>query len=96
MVNKYLETEAIVRMDWPSRSPDLNPIKHAWDMLQLAISNRQRLPDIRGKLIKASHEEWQRIPQMSLRRLIRSMPRHCCAVIQAHGVLTMNSYGYNK
>jgi len=25
-------------MDWPAMSPDLNPIEHAWDMLQKAIS----------------------------------------------------------
>ena len=83
-MNQYLETETIVRMDWPSRSLDLNPIEHAWDMLQRAISNRHRLPDTRGELIQALHEEWQRILQMSLRRLIRSMPRRCRAVIQAH------------
>ena len=89
VVNQYLETETIVRMDWPSRSPDFfssswcrgwlplllvvlpvlswllyfNPIEHACDMLQRAISNRHRLPDTRGKLIQALHEEWQRIPK---------------------------------
>ena len=85
VVNQYLERETIVRMDWPSRSPDLNPIEHAWDLLQRAICSRIRLHNTRNKLVQALNEEWQRIPRMSLRRLIRSMPRRCRAVVQTRG-----------
>ena len=28
VVDQYLEQEGIERMDWPAKSPDLNPIKH--------------------------------------------------------------------
>ena len=44
ITNRNLEQAAIVRLDWPARSPDLNPIEHAWDMLQKAISSRQVQP----------------------------------------------------
>ena len=40
VADAYLEREPIERMDWPARSPDLNPIEHAWDMLQCAVSAR--------------------------------------------------------
>ena len=42
VVDQYLEQEGIERMNWPVRSPDPNPIEHAWDMLQRRISARDR------------------------------------------------------
>ena len=84
ITNRNLEQAAIVRLDWPVRSPDLNPIEHAWDMLQKAISSRQVQPatvrELREALI-----EWAQLPQHKLRRLIGSMRRQCQAVINAHG-----------
>ena len=44
VTNAYLERKTVVRMDWPARSPDLNPIDHAWDILQQAISARHVQP----------------------------------------------------
>ena len=55
---RYLEQAAIVRLDWPARSPDLNPIEHAWDMLQKAISSRQVQPATVREIREALIEEW--------------------------------------
>ena len=44
ITDQYLEQATIVRMEWPARSPDLNPIEHAWDMLQTAVSSRPVQP----------------------------------------------------
>ena len=85
VVTDYLETETIERMDWPSLSPDLNPIEHAWDKLQQAVSARPVLPRNREELSAALVEEWNQLPQIFFRRLIRSMQRRCRAVIQARG-----------
>jgi hypothetical protein len=85
VVTDYLENETIERMEWPSCSPDMNPIEHAWDILQKAVSTRPILPNNRQELSVALIEEWTRLPQLCFRRLIRSMQRSCRAVIRARG-----------
>ena len=44
VVEDYLQQETTVRMDWPARSPGLNPIEHVWNMLQVAIVRRPVQP----------------------------------------------------
>ncbi|GFX90302.1 DDE_3 domain-containing protein [Trichonephila clavipes] len=39
-VKEYLESEDIHRLDRAARSPDLNPIDHAWDALGNVFANR--------------------------------------------------------
>ena len=76
ITDQYLEQATIVRMEWPARSPDLNPIEHAWDMLQTAVSSRPVQPASVQELRQALLEEWDQIPQYKIRRLISSMRRH--------------------
>ncbi|GFW95765.1 transposable element Tcb1 transposase [Trichonephila clavipes] len=41
---QLLESEDIERMDWPARSPDLNPIEHVWDFLNRRLAARTLPP----------------------------------------------------
>ena len=77
VVDQYLEQEGIVRMDWPAKSPDLNPIEHAWHILQCRKSARDRQPRTVRELTNMLSGEWLRIPVADIRRLILSFPRRC-------------------
>ncbi|GFT32339.1 hypothetical protein TNCV_4483771 [Trichonephila clavipes] len=41
---QLLESDDIERMDWPARSPDLNPIDHVWDFLGRRLAARTLPP----------------------------------------------------
>ncbi|CAF4937392.1 unnamed protein product [Pieris macdunnoughi] len=85
ITSDYLRQQEIRVMEWPSMSPDLNPIEHIWDLLDRRIRKRPIAPQALQQLTEALIEEWERIPQEDIRRIIRSMPRRCQAVIRAHG-----------
>uniref|UniRef100_A0A8C4SSF1 Transposase n=1 Tax=Erpetoichthys calabaricus TaxID=27687 RepID=A0A8C4SSF1_ERPCA len=82
---QFLEDEGIDTIDWPPRSSDLNPIEHLWDIMFRSIRRRQVAPQTVQELSDALVQIWEEIPQDTIRRLIRSMPRRCQACIQACG-----------
>jgi hypothetical protein len=84
-LNQYFEAETIERMKWPAKSPDLNPIEYFWDVLQMQIQQQGPAPCNTTKLEVALLEEWDLIPQRTIRSLIRSFLRRSRAVIQARG-----------
>ncbi|GFX37199.1 transposable element Tc3 transposase [Trichonephila clavipes] len=85
IVDEYLQSEDITRMDWTAYSPDLNPIEHVWDMLGRRIAARQPPPTCLPELRKALLDEWCNIPQDQIDHLILSVPRRCKACIASSG-----------
>ncbi|KAI3375941.1 hypothetical protein L3Q82_016357, partial [Scortum barcoo] len=45
--------EGIDAMDWPTRSPDLNPIEHIWDIMSRSIHQRHVAPQTVQELADA-------------------------------------------
>ncbi|GFV20284.1 transposable element Tc3 transposase [Trichonephila clavipes] len=59
---QLLESEDIERMDWPARSPDLNPIEYVWDFLGRRLAARTLPPVTIRELRLALHDEWAAMP----------------------------------
>ncbi|KAI3352159.1 hypothetical protein L3Q82_020970 [Scortum barcoo] len=50
---QFLQDEGIDAMDWPARSPDLNPIEHIWDIMSRSIHQRHVAPQTVQELVDA-------------------------------------------
>ncbi|GFU89175.1 transposable element Tcb2 transposase [Trichonephila clavipes] len=74
---QLLESEDIERMDWPARSPDLNPIEHVWDFLGRRLTARTLPPVTIRELRLTLQDEWATMPQQLIDTLILSMGRRC-------------------
>ncbi|GFW94703.1 transposable element Tc3 transposase [Trichonephila clavipes] len=82
---QLLESEDIERMDWPARSPDLNPIEHVWDFLGRRLAARTLPPVTIRELRLALQDEWAAMPQQRIDTLILSMGRCCETCLAVRG-----------
>ncbi len=74
-------------MDWPSMSPDLNPIEHMWGILKRKVEER-KVSNIH-QLCDGVMEEWKRTPVATCEALVNSMPKRVKAVLE-------NNSGHTK
>ncbi|GFS58709.1 transposable element Tcb1 transposase [Trichonephila clavipes] len=93
IVDECLQSEDIIRLDWPAYSWDLNPIAHVWDKLGRQIAARQPpstcLPELRRALL----DKWCNIPQDQIDKLVLSLLRRCKACIVSSGdILRINHH----
>jgi len=83
LVRNWLFTNGISMLEFPAYSPDLNPIENLWNDLARRVEARPA--STVEELQDAIAEEWERTSPAYLRKLARSMPKRCQAVIDAHG-----------
>jgi hypothetical protein len=70
-------------INWPSNSPDLNPIENLWSIVKTNVE--RRMPRNCEELEQFMVEEWQNIPHNVLINLVNSMQNRCELVIQKNG-----------
>ena len=83
VVSHFCHDAGINNMDFPSYSPDLNPIENLWAILKARVENNY--PKTVEELIGAIELEWKHIEKSLCARLALSMTRRCQAVINNIG-----------
>ncbi len=83
MTTALLKKLRVKVMDWPSMSPDLNPIEHLWGILKLKMeeSKVSSIHQLRDVVL----EEWKRAPVTTCEALVNSMPKRVKSVLENNG-----------
>ncbi len=63
-------------MDWPSMSPDLNPIEHLWGILKWKVEEHN---------VSNIHQQWKRTPVATCEAMVNFMPKRVKAVLENNG-----------
>ncbi|GFV21924.1 transposable element Tc3 transposase [Trichonephila clavipes] len=82
IVEEYLEDHGLERMEWPARSPDLNPIEHLWDYLGREVAALNPPPRSLHELKQGLLFVWSSLPIPVSDNLINSMGNRCRQCIQ--------------
>jgi len=80
---EFLKENVPEVIDWPSNSPDLNPIENLWAIVKR--NTELRIPSNLAELQQFMIEEWNAIPNNLLINLVNSMKNRCALIIKNNG-----------
>ncbi|KAK3561480.1 hypothetical protein QTP86_003902 [Hemibagrus guttatus] len=73
-------------LEWPSQSPDLNPIENLWRELKIRVAQRQ--PQNITALEEICMEEWAKLPATVCKNLVATYRKRLTSVIANKGYIT--------
>ncbi|KAK3541742.1 hypothetical protein QTP86_002101 [Hemibagrus guttatus] len=79
--SEWLKKNKMKTLEWPSQSPDLNPIEMLWHDLKKVVHARK--PSNVAELQQFCKDEWAKIPPQRCNRLIASYGKRLIAVVAA-------------
>ncbi len=82
----WLNDHGVGVLDWPTNSPELNPIENILGIVKRKMRNNR--PKNADELKATVKETWASIPPQQCHKLITSMPRRNEAVIKVKGAPT--------
>ncbi|KAK3558929.1 hypothetical protein QTP86_000006 [Hemibagrus guttatus] len=83
VVKKWLADKNINVLQWPSQSPDLNPIENLWRELKIRVMARR--PSNLKELQLIAKDEWAKIPVETCKKLVSNYRKCLIAVIANKG-----------
>ena len=86
IVREWLDYNQVPVIDWPSQSPDLNPIEHLWSELKKALP-REKITNKKNLWLEVQ-KAWYNLPKQICENLVFSMNRRCREVIKNKGRAT--------
>lgn len=82
---EWFKDKDIEVLDWPARSPDLNPIENLWGILARAVYLNGRQFENLQQLEVMIRTEWRNLRETTLEGLINSMPGRVVEVVRRNG-----------
>ncbi|KHJ80443.1 hypothetical protein OESDEN_19882 [Oesophagostomum dentatum] len=84
----FLSEHRIKLLDWPTRSPDLNPIENLWGILVRRVYSGNKRYESVTELRNALVETWNNIEPAILENLVKSLSDRLYEVVTSQGRLT--------
>lgn len=85
---EQLNASNIHVLSWPGCSPDMNPIEHVWNDINIRIISAPLQSKNFEELKEAIQREWKNISPAYIKNLFDSMPRRIHALKAAKGGFT--------
>ena len=85
-LQRWFATNHIRLLDWPSQSPDLNPIENLWADVQKCVQARKARN--LNELLQIIQESWAALAPDRCKQLVNSMSNRCREVIKSFGYPT--------
>lgn len=79
----YLRNKCTLLQDWPSNSPDLNPIENLWSIMGKQVNKRR--PKTKKSLWRIVSEVWNNLDWKMIENLIDSMEKRLNLVMLLDG-----------
>jgi transposase len=85
---EWFQRKRVTVLDWPARSPDINPMENLWGILVRKVYTNNRQFQSTEDLKRAIHEAWNSISGETLMNLINSMNERLFQLINRSGRVT--------